>query len=275
MTGTARRSLDLEFAGVGGRTALTRRRYRWPLLIGRVFPDSAQPSVGTVTVQNAAGTLIPGDVVTQRIGVIDGGSAVVRGQGATMVAGVPGGEPAAEETEVCVDGTGRLLLDASPRILTPHAHYRQHLRVGVRPGGRAVLVDAVVLHPDLSHDMFGSYESTVEIFGDDGGLLALDAQLLDAMPRVRRAPTAFATVYVIGDDLDTTMTALTPEIEAAAAPVLAGVSDLPHDAGWVVRLAADHGGVLRAALAAVSALVARVPCAAAATGSATPRTAPR
>lgn len=261
MTATARRSLDLEFADVGGRTALTRRRYRWPLLIGRVFPDSAQPSVGSVTVQNAAGTLIPGDVVTQRIGVCDGGSAVVRGQGATMVAGIPGGDVAVEDTEVWVDATGRLLLDASPRILTPYAHYRQHTRVCVTPGGRAVLVDAVVLHPDLCDGVFGSYESSVEIFGDDGRLLALDAQLLDVMPRVRRAPTAFATVFVIGDDLDTTLTAATPAIEAAAAPALAGVSDLPNRAGWAVRLAAGDGGALRTALAAVTALVAPVPSA--------------
>ncbi|MGE2737508.1 urease accessory protein UreD [Mycolicibacterium vaccae] len=255
MTDTVRRSLDLEFAGVGGRTALTRRRYRWPLLVGRVFADSAQPSVGSVTVQNAAGTLIPGDAVAQRIGVRDGGTAIVRGQGATMVAGVPGGDVAVEETEVRVDGTGRLLLDASPRILSPHAHYRQRTQAWVAPGGHAVLVDAVVLHPDLNDGVFGSYESCVEIYAHDGRLLALDAQVLDGMPRVRRAPMAFATVIVIGDDLDIAMTALVPDIEAAAAPVLAGVSDLPNGAGWMVRLAAGDGGALRAALMAATALV--------------------
>ncbi|BCI56034.1 urease accessory protein UreD [Mycolicibacterium litorale] len=253
-------ALDLTFAGVGGRTVLTRRRYRWPLLIGRVFPDSVHPATGSVTVQNSAGTVIPGDIVTQRIAVIDGGSAIVRGQGATTVAGIPGGAEALEQTVLRVDATSRLLLDAAPRILTPHARYRQRTEVCVAPGGRAVLVDAVVLHPDLTDPLFGGYRSDVVITAPDGTLLALDAQHLDATPRVRRAPTAFATVYVVGTGLDTVLTSRTPELEALSVltgdrRTYVGVSDLPNDAGWAVRIAASDGGVLRTAVAAVTAQV--------------------
>jgi urease accessory protein len=254
-------ALDLVFAEVNGRTVLTRRRYRWPLLIGRVFPDPARPAVGAVTIQNAAGTVIPGDVVAQRIAVVDGGDAVVRGQGATMVSGVPGGAEAVETTEVQVDATSRVVVDTAPRILTPHAHYRQRTQVCVAPGGRAMLVDAVVLHPELRAEVFGSYESTVEISAVDGRLLALDAQSLDGMPRVRRAPRAFATLYVLGAGLDTAMTALAPELEARAVlsgdrTAYLGVSDLPNGAGWAVRIAAADGGVLRAAIGAAIAVVA-------------------
>jgi urease accessory protein len=253
-------ALDLTFAKVGGRTTLTRRRYRWPLLIGRVFPDVAHPGVGSVTIQNAAGTVIPGDAICQCIEVVDGGSAVVRGQGATMVTGVPGGATAVEETELRVDATSRLLFDPAPRILTPHAHYRQRTRVCVEPGGRAVLVDAVVLHPELSDNMFGSYGSDVEIRSEDGSLLAHDAQFLEAMPRVRRAPSAFATVYIVGTGLDITMTALSPDLETLSVLtgdrcVYVGVSDLPNGAGWAVRIAASDGGVLRATLGAAAGLV--------------------
>ncbi|WP_197378411.1 urease accessory protein UreD [Mycolicibacterium mengxianglii] len=250
-------ALDLTFSLVGGRTVLTRRRYRWPLLIGRVFTDPAQPSLGSVTVQNAAGTVIPGDLVSQRIGVVAGGYAAVRGQGATMVTGVPGGEVAVEDTDVRVDETSRLLLDPAPRILTPYAHYRQRMHVCVAPGGCAVLVDAVVLHPELTDQQFGSYESGVEITAVDGTRLALDAQVLDAMPRVRRAPMAFATVYVVGAGLDIAMTALSPELESLSVltgrRVYVGVSDLPNGAGWAVRIAASDGGVLRSAISAVQA----------------------
>jgi urease accessory protein len=192
----ARYALDVTFASVGGRTVMTRRRYRWPLLIGRVFPDPTRPRVGSATIQNAAGTIIPGDVVRQRIEVVDGGSAVVRGQGATLVSGIPRGDVAVEDTRVRVDASSRLLLDPSPRILTPHARYRQHTQVCVEPGGRAVLVDTVVLHPDLTDEGFGSYASSVAVTAPDGTLHALDAQMLETMPRVRRAPTAFGTVYV-------------------------------------------------------------------------------
>ena len=208
MSTGSRNALDLTFARVGGRTALTRRRYRWPLLIGRVFTDRTRPGVGSVTIQNCAGTIIAGDVVRQRIEVVDGGSAVIRGQGATSVSGVRGGERAVEETRLRVDASSRLLFDPSPRILTAHARYCQRMQVCVEPGGRAVIVDAVVLHPDLTDEEFGSYESSVAVTAPDGTLLALDAQMLETTPRVRRAPTAFGTVYVVGGGCDETMTAL-------------------------------------------------------------------
>jgi urease accessory protein len=253
-------AIDLVFACVGGRTALTRRRYRWPLLIGRVFTDRARPGVGSVTIQNCAGTVIPGDVVRQRIEVVDGGSAVVRGQGATTVTGVHGGEPAAEDTRLRVDASSRLLFDPSPRILTAHARYRQHTQVCVEPGGQAVIVDAVVLHPDLTDEAFGSYESSVAVAAPDGTLLAVDAQVLETMPRVRRAPTAFGTVYVVGGGFDETMTALSTDLEALSAlmgdrRIYLAVSDLPNQAGWAVRIAGSDGGTLRATIAAVTGLI--------------------
>ncbi|MGV9797536.1 urease accessory protein UreD [Mycobacterium sp. NPDC003449] len=252
-------ALDLVFAGVAGRTVLTRRRYRWPLLVGRVFADAARPGRGSVTIQNAAGTIIPGDVVAQRVSVVDGGWVTVRGQGATTVSGIEGGVAAVEDTSVRVDGTSRLLLDPSPRILTPHARYRQHTQVVVESGGWAVLADSMVLHPDLTDNVFGGYESRVAVSAPDGTLLALDAQLLNAMPRVRRAPTAFGTVYLLGTGFDRAMTAQIPVLESLTDPgaVYVGVSDLPNAAGWVVRMAASDGGALRAATAAVAELLER------------------
>jgi urease accessory protein len=255
-----RHALDLTFACVGGRTALTRRRYRWPLLIGRVFTDRTRPGVGLVTIQNCAGTVIPGDVIRQRIEAVDGASAVVRGQGATIVSGVPGGQTAVEDTRLRVDASSRLLFDPSPRILTAHARYRQRTQVRVEPGGRAVIVDAVVLHPDLTDEGFGSYESSVAVTAPDRTLLSLDAQMLETTPRVRRAPTAFGTVYVVGGGLDKTMTALSPELESLSvltgdSRVYVAVSDLPNQVGWAVRIAASDGGTLRATIAVATELI--------------------
>jgi urease accessory protein len=258
-------ALDLVFASVGGRTALTRRSYRWPLLIGRVFTDRTRPGAGSVTIQNCAGTVIPGDVVRQRIEVVDGGSAVVRGQGATIVSGVRGGETAVEDTRLRVDTSSRLLFDPSPRILTAHARYRQRTQVCVEPGGRAVIIDAVVLHPDLTDEAFGNYESTVAVTAPDGTLLALDAQMLETTPRVRRAPTSFGTVYVVSGGFDETMTALSPSLESLSGHtgdrrVYLAVTDLPNHAGWAVRIAASDGGTLRATIAAVSEQIAEGSC---------------
>jgi urease accessory protein len=250
-------AIDLVFASVGGRTALTRRRYRWPLLIGRVFTDRSRPGAGSVTIQNCAGTVIPGDFVRQRIEVVDGGSAVVRGQGATIVSGVRGGETAVEDTRLRVDTSSRLLFDPSPRILTAHARYRQRTQVCVEPGGRAVIIDAVVLHPDLTDETFGSYESSVAVTAPDGTLLALDAQVLETTPQVRRAPTAFGTVYVVGGGFDEAMTAISPDLESRSehtgdTRAYLAVTDLPNQVGWAVRIAGSDGGTLRAAIAAVT-----------------------
>jgi urease accessory protein len=137
--------------------------------------------------------------------------------------------------------------------------------VCVEPGGRALIVDAVVLHPDLTDETFGSYESSVAVTALDGTLLALDAQMLESTPRVLRAPTAFGTVYVVGGGFDTTMTALSPNLESLS--VLTGdrrvylaVSDLPNQVGWAVRIAGSDGGTLRATVAAVTELIEAESC---------------
>ncbi len=201
--------------------------------------------MGSLTVQNSAGTLIPGDVIAQRVSVVDRGAAVVRGQGATMVTGVPGGDVTREHTDVTVDATSRLLFDAAPRILTAHTHYRQRTRVCVALGGRAVLVDAVVLHPDLTDDLFGSYRSDVEILDAAGTMVALDAQYLDGMPRVRRALDVFrdrvrrrCRTRHRNDGADAlgleSVSVLTGDRRAYV-----GVSDMPNGAGSAVRIASD------------------------------------
>jgi urease accessory protein len=250
-------AVDLRFARIGSRTVLTRRRYRWPVVIGRVFSDPHHRGLGTLTMQNAAGTVIPGDVIRQHIEVVDGGWAAVGGQGATLVSGIPGGDVSAEDTRLYVDASSRLRFDPAPRILTAHARHRQHTEVCVETGGSAVVVDTVVLHPELTDATFGSVESTVTVRAADGALLALDAQLLDRTP-VHRF-TAFGTVYLIGAGFDTALTALTPALEdltcraeGSVYPVYTGVSDLPNAAGWAVRVAAADGGVLRTAVAAIT-----------------------
>lgn len=241
-----RTAADLRFARVGAQTVLTRRRHRWPFVIGRVFDDPRRPGCGTLTLQNAAGTVIPGDAIRQRIEVVDGGWAAVNGQGATLISGVAGGDPSVEKTRLFVDAHSRLRFDPAPRILTAHARHRQHIEVCVEPGGRAVVVDTVVLHPDLSGGDFGSLESTVSIRTPDGALLAMDAQLLDGRPATDRF-TAFGTVYLIGSDR-CAAAALESLTDLSGRAVYVGVSDLPNAAGWAVRIAAADGGVLRSTL---------------------------
>lgn len=241
MTLADRTAADLRFARVGAHTVLTRRRHRWPVVIGRVFTD--RPGRGSLTLQNAAGTVIPGDVVRQRIEVVDGGWATVCGQGATVISGVPGGDVSVEETQLFVDARSHLRFDPAPRILTAHARHRQHTDVCVEPGGWAVVVDTMVLHPDLHAATFGSIESTVTVRAPGGALLAMDAQVLDAPPMTDRF-TAFGTVYFIGAGL---------ECATDSPDVYTAVTELPNAAGCAVRIAAADGGALRTYLRLLSA----------------------
>ena len=235
-----RTAADLRFARAGAHTVLIRRRHRWPFVIGRVFADPQHPGLGTLTLQNAAGTVIPGDVIRQRIEVVDGGRAAVNGQGATLISGVPGGDASAEDTELYVDARSWLRFDPAPRILTAHARHRQRTEVCVASGGCAVVVDTVVLHPDLDAATFGSIESTVTVRAPGGALLAMDAQVLDAPPVTGRF-TAFGTVYFIGAGF------IGGDQESPTEPpgVYTAVTELPNGAGCAVRIAAADGGALR------------------------------
>jgi urease accessory protein len=89
--------------------------------------------------------------------------------------------------------------------------------------------------------------------------------MLETMPRVRRPPTAFGNVYVVGGGSDESMTALSPDLESltvltADRHVYLAVSDLPNQAGWAVRIAGSDGGMLRATVAAVTELIGERVC---------------
>ena len=142
-----------------------------------------------------------------------------------------------EHTELYVDARSCLRFDPAPRILTAHARHRQHTEVCVEPGGCAVVVDAVVLHPDLDVGALGSIESTVTVRAPGGALLAMDAQVLDAPPMTDRF-TAFGTVYFLGHGTGTGT-----DVEHQG--VYTAVTDLPNGAGCAVRIAAADGGALR------------------------------
>jgi urease accessory protein len=81
--------------------------------------------------------------------------------------------------------------------------------------------------------------------------------MLDTMPRGRRAPTAFGTVYVVGGGFDEAMTAISPDLESRSGltgdrRAYLAVTDLPNQVGWAVRIAGSDGGALRATIAAVT-----------------------
>lgn len=233
------RSLDLSFESVGGRTVFDRKRYRWPQSVGRLFPGPHSGS-GSVIVQNSGASIHPGDVIEQRIEVGSGAWVQVLGQGAMLVTGKLGCAVATESTVLRLRGDGRLVHRPEPRILMPHAHFVQVTEIEIGDGS-AVVVDAFVLHPELSADDVGSISSIVRLRCVEGEEpLMVDAQQLNATlwPRSLRA---FGTVYVLGSTATVPSTSDVDGVHLAA-------TELPNGVGHAVRMAAEEGGALRTAL---------------------------
>ncbi|MDV8054288.1 MULTISPECIES: urease accessory protein UreD [unclassified Rhodococcus (in: high G+C Gram-positive bacteria)] len=233
------RSLDLSFEAVRGQTVFDRKRYRWPQSVGRMFPGP-HPRSGSVIVQNSGASIHPGDVIEQRVHVGTGAYVQILGQGAMLVTGKPGCAAATESTVLRLRGDGRLIHCPEPRILTRHAHFVQLTDVEIGDGS-AVVVDAFVLHPELTANDVGSISSTVRVRCVEGQEpLMVDAQLLDSSlwPRSLRA---FGTVYVLGS------AATVPALSDVDGVHLA-VTELPNGVGHAVRMAAEEGGALRTAL---------------------------
>ncbi|SNS81846.1 urease accessory protein UreD [Rhodococcoides kyotonense] len=234
-------ALDLSFTTIGTRTVFDRRRYRWPQTVGRVFyTDPGDAGRGRVIVQNSGASLHPGDRVEQRVSASTGARIDVVGQGAMLVTGTPGGRAGVEDTELRVDHQAHLAFRPEPRILTPYAHARQDTRVGLNGTGTVLLTDAVVVHPGVTAETFGSFRSSVTVT-TGGRVRAFDAQHASSLPFPKSGLRAFATVYLLGAGAVDVPVGDLPGVYAAA-------TTLPDDVGVAVRLAATDGDTLRAGI---------------------------
>jgi len=172
----------------------------WPLLIGGSSP-TARPGVGSVTIQNCAGTVIPvmssgsGSGGRRRVGG-------VRGQGATTVTGVHGGEPAAEDTRLRVDASSRCC-----STLAAHPHrargYRQRTGGVCRAGWTGGDRRRRGPHPDLTDEAFGATSpvSPSPPRTERSSTRCANARDDAAGPPSRRLSR---TVYVVGGGFDKT-----------------------------------------------------------------------
>ncbi|MGA9872363.1 MAG: urease accessory protein UreD [Rhodococcus sp. (in: high G+C Gram-positive bacteria)] len=250
-------TLDLSFTAAGTRTVMNRRRYRWPQTVGRVFYlDVADPGHGTVLIQNAGASLHPGDYVKQRISASGGARIDVSGQGAMLVTGVPGAGPAVEETDLRAGASTGLAYRPEPRILTEFAHVEQNTSVVLKAGASVVLTDAVIVHPDVTEESFGSFRSRVTV-STTGDIRMFDAQHATTLPSPHSGLRAFATVYLLVGDENAVSSNASFDwpngleglngFDGRSGAYAAGTA-LPNGVGYAIRIAAAGGETLRRAL---------------------------
>jgi urease accessory protein len=250
-------------AGRARRTVLRAISHRAPLQLGRLlYPDTGCPEMAFLYVAMLSGGLAQGDRLAVGVALEPGARAHVTTLAATKIYRME--RDGAEQTVRLSAGPGAVL-EWWPDPLIPFrgARFRQDVRLSVDPA-------ATVLYGDLllpgrtargeRHD-YAAYASQVVATRPDGRLLFVDGQALaPPPPGADRFSTTLppgldvvGTVYVLAPPtaLDLLAPALAAAVaEAASAGALAGVSRLPAEAGFSLRLLAPDGPAGRRAMRA-------------------------
>lgn len=254
-------SLDLGFVRCGARTRIGRQFAAYPFHLTRSFDlDVAVPQLATVYLQSCSGGLYGGERLAAEIRVDTAAAAHVTSQAATIVHNARG-SGTTQETMLAVEGGAFLAVTPDPLVLFPGARLATTTRLRMAQGAVALLTETIAEHrPGDDRQPFERYESATLVTDDVGRLLVSDRMAINGVD--------FATAIGGGDRRWTTAgTALVlgaaPDLPAAAAVVEAvgaassvgGVTALPNDAGFAVRMLAAQSGTIRDAFTRLFGLV--------------------
>jgi urease accessory protein len=238
--------LELTFAATSAGTRLVHDYATVPFHLSGTLGHDPHPDAETVFVQSPTGGIAQGDRLDVTIDVETDAVAHVSTQSATKVQSMDRNYAAAETT-LSVGAGGHLDYVPEPTILNADARYHESVQLELASGATAVVSDVVVpgrLARDERFD-FERYLSSIHADGPEGTLFADTTHLTPG----ETAPTApgvlgefavYGTAFVVAPDHDTA--ALSDRLHAAVAdaPAEAGATELPFDAGVVVR-ALGHG----------------------------------
>jgi len=246
-----RAELDLCFAADGtGRSYIKRQFAAYPFHVCRaLYQDPEQPGLATLYVQSCSGGIYEDDQLTTTLAVEAGARVHVSTQAATVVHSMPSSHASQRVSLACGDGAYVEFLP-DPQILFPRSRFRSEIDIRLGEKSVAVVSDAFLTHdPNGGSDVFDAYFNEIAVKDAGGELLAVDRLKVRGESFRKAAPGTFgsfkaqATMIVAGRDL-------------AASPIVAGlkrlgsdgatlgVSELPHDAGLIVRVLAADGCAL-------------------------------
>lgn len=251
-----RAQLDLSFVRRGERTALDRRRFRWPFVLTRTFAlDSRPRHMLTVFVQTSSGAVHGEDRLSQRFEVGENAAAHVTTPGAAAVHRANSGLESRDSVRLTIARGGRLEYLPEPRILFPGAALEQTVEIDCAPGATALVSDAFTIHDIGSGGAGFRRFRSATILRCGGEPVLVDRMDIDGLGAGRSAAfRAFASVVLAAPGWSGAISALADEISAtlAALPGLYGAASLlPADAGLGVRLAGRELREVRAGIAAV------------------------
>ena len=256
--------LSLTFSGDGdGRTYLDRQFASYPFHVCRphYFPHDA-PGMATLYVQSSAGGLYQEDAHDIEIVAKDDARAHITTQASTIVHSMERGG-ATQRTSIVVGPGCHVEAVPDALILFPDARLSTGLTVRVHDSATAIVGESFLMHdPDAAGSdtdvrSFASYEAKTVVEDWHGVRLAADRfrisgrDVLAATPGITGGTRAQGLFMVLQRGKD-----LSPLIESLRAglaqqdDVLAGISEMPNDAGAWVRMLAPDGAALRAGMLA-------------------------
>ncbi len=249
--------LALDFARArSGRTFLRRQYVAFPFHLTRPFDDG---NGLFVILQSLGAGLLQGDRFSAGIIAGEGTTVAVRTQGATIAHSMPA-DDALQHVRLDAHPGSRLVWQPRPLVLFPGARVRTSLEVVVHDGAEVVWCDAFLVHDAGNPGKhFTSLQSETVVRADNGTLMALERARTTGRELASTGVAVHGTVGLVGGG------AAAPGLADALGEAVmlsgayAGVSSLPGECGFLVRILADDGAMLARAVDDVMTAVAPCP----------------
>jgi urease accessory protein len=249
--------LELAFAvGGDGRTYVRRQYAGYPFHVCRaLYQDPEHPGLATLYVQSCSGGIYENDRLDLTFANGASAEAHVSTQSATVVHSMTSGSAAQRARIECEAGSYlEYLPDA--QILFPGSRFRSEVAIRLSGNALAVVADSFLVHdPEGQGGVFSAYFSEIVVENEAGTSLAVDRLRIDGAAFAESCPglsgcyAAQGTMIVAGFDLPAkTVVAELRRISLDRQIAVLGFSQLPNNAGLLVRVLAADGAALKLAL---------------------------
>lgn len=245
-----------EFAfdyGYGDRTYLARQYVEYPFHITRPhYLENSWPGFATLCLQSVSGGLFQGDRVSLKISMAPDSAAQVTTQASTKVHTMEH-DHARQTVEITLEPTSYLEYFSDPMILFPHSHLHTTLTIRLAESAKGIIRESF-FHYDPTgaiEPLFDHYLSEVTIVDLSGNPLVIDRQQID-MPNKQKEMCDVlqefpyqGSVYILGslkkDNIQRTLN----DVVNHFANGYGGITSLPNQCGYFLRLLAKDGITLR------------------------------
>lgn len=246
--------LELSFRREGAGTVLAHDYATTPFHVSGTLGHDPHPAAETVCLQSPTGGVAQGDRLDTTVDVGRDCVAHVTTQGAQKVQSMTHNY-AASDAALSVASGGHLDYVPEPTILHEDARYHQSIAIDVAADASAVVADVVVPGRLARGERF-DFERCVSRVAADGpdGLLFEDAthlapQEFDATaPGVLGEFSVYGSLFVVAPDADAATLGDSLHESVAASSARFAATELPNDAGVVVRALGDRADEVTDAL---------------------------